>query len=224
MINNIQQNYKSPQNLYNEMLSKGNINLDSIPKAVDDAVMKKNKKQTRKTVFAIGSIATAASMLFAEWKIHIQKKEMLNKQYRDNIDKEVAETIFKEKICSYRRMQVFAPIIIGVVSAGAYFETQLKKKMGIISKEDIYRSQGFDVKERSAKDKYKITPMEYALMGVGASLSLIKSLSNGKFKFPLIESNISNKILNVISAAILNGVAFGGTYTIGKAVFTKNKD
>lgn len=220
MIKNLQQKYTSPQSLYNEMLSKKNINIDNIPKAIDNAVMKKNKKQTRRNIAIIGSIGAAISILLTEWKIQLYKKKVTNKK---SINETVQKTLFKEQMRSYRRFQVITPIIIGTISVGAYLETQIKKKIGLISKEDIYRSQGFDIKERPAKDKYKITPAEYALMGVGASLSLLKSFSNDKFKIPLIESSIRNKPLNTIAAAILNGVAFGGIYTIGKAIFTKDK-
>lgn len=221
MISKIQQNYTSPQNLYDEMLSKRNINLDSIPKAVDDAVMKKNRKQTRKNIAILGTIGAAASILLTELKIHLFKKNFANEKC---INETAQKMMYNDQIRSYRRFQVITPLVIGAISLGAYYETQLKKKIGLISKEDIYRSQGFDVKEKPAKNKYKITPVEYSLMGVGAGLSLIKSLSNGKFKIPLIESCIRNKTLNTISAAILNGVAFGGIYTIGKAIFTKDKN
>lgn len=213
MISNIQTVNTSPSSLYQAMITNKNINVDSVPKEVDDIVMNKNKQQTRKNVIKFGVIASIISVAVIEGLIQKAKKQP-----------HMYESFLKDKVQSYRRMQFLVPIGFAAISALAYFETQLKKKIGIIPKEDIYRSQGFDVDPKSKNDKLKITKTEYAIMGVGAALPIINAVSKGKINIPVMKSYFNNKVLNTISEAVLNGVAASGLYTIGKAILKKDNN
>lgn len=213
MMNNIQNSMQTPQSLYKEMLQTKNINVDNVPQSVDMLVINKNKEQTRKNVIRFGVIASVVSIIASEGLIYLTKNK-----------KSINEYLKQKTIKSYRRAQLFSPIIWGLISLAAYFETQIKKKIGLISKEDIYRSQGFNVNQEKYTNRYKLSSLDYTFMGTGVAVSLLKSLSKGKIKVPTIESGFNNKVLSTATDAILNGVAFGGIYTIGKAIFNKKNN
>lgn len=213
MIKNIQTCTPSPQSLYNELLSKQNINLDNIPQSIDNLVINKNKNQTRKNILKFSFLATSLSIIAAEFLVYMTKNK-----------KNINECLRKDTIKSYRCMQLFAPVVIGLISLGAYFSTQTKKNIGLISKEDIYHSQGFDIKAPKTFVNCRLSNWDYICMGIGATISLAKSSSKGRFKIPTIETGFSNKSLSIISDAILNGIALGGIYTIGKTVLKKENN